>query len=221
MSRYERQIPVVGEEGQQRIMQSRVGIAGCGGLGVNALTPLVEAGVIEFVLCDPAVPEIADMNTQYIYAAGDMRTKSEIAAEWALALNYTVAVQAVPMEVGPDTAAMFEGCSVVLDCAGSRQASLALSDWCSASGATLVHARVSGPVGFLFTQVPGGRTLRDALEEVDEPDGSAGAIGAATSAIASMQALEAVRVLAGQAPVHADSAVRIDLGAASVERIGQ
>ena len=44
MSRFERQLPVFGEEGQMRIMGSKVGIAGCGGLGVNVITQLAVAG---------------------------------------------------------------------------------------------------------------------------------------------------------------------------------
>ena len=209
----------MGEEGQLRIARSRVGIAGCGGLGVNALTPLVEAGVTEFVLCDPAVPSVSDLNTQYIYAAGDIRPKCEIAAEWALALNCTVAAQAVPAEVAPDTVRMFEGCNAVLDCAGSRSASEALSAWCASSGTALVHAQVSGGGGRLFTQIPGGPTLADAMEAAGGPGGPAAAMGASTAVIASMQALEAVRVLAGQEPAFAGSVLKVDLGAMTFERV--
>ena len=75
IGRYSRQIPIFGEEGQNRIQSSRVGIAGCGGLGVNVATQLAMAGVGSFVLADDQMPEITNLNRQFIYAASDFTTK--------------------------------------------------------------------------------------------------------------------------------------------------
>jgi len=52
MGRYDRQIPVFGEDGQKRICRSRVAIAGCGGLGCNVMTQLSISGVGGFAIID-------------------------------------------------------------------------------------------------------------------------------------------------------------------------
>ncbi len=209
--RFERQIPIVGEEGQQRIMGARVGIAGCGGLGVNALTCLVEAGVGDFVLSDPDVPEVTNLNRQFIYAAGDMRPKCVISAEWALALNYTVMAEARSNPVGPETAEMFTGCTVVLDCLDNLEARLALGDWCAENGVPLVHAGVAGNRGQLTVCIPGEtpclRCVIGTMKDEVKPSN----IGCNVAIIAGMQAAEAIRVITGQPSVARGRLVTIDM----------
>ncbi len=95
MSRFERQLPIFGEDGQRRIMEAKIGVAGCGGLGVNVVTALAEAGACRFILCDYDVPDVTNLNRQFIYSAGDMRPKSMISAEWILALNPAADVEAI------------------------------------------------------------------------------------------------------------------------------
>ncbi len=197
MSRFERQLPIIGEEGQMRLMSSRVGIAGCGGLGVNAITCLVEAGVADFVLCDHDVPDITNLNRQFIYYAGDMRPKSVIAAEWILALNCSAMVEARSEPVSPETAAMFAGCDIVLDCLDNMESRLALGDWCAANGKPLIHAGVTGNHGQVTVCVPGETpclrcmigTMRD---EEYHPN-----IGCNVSIVAGMQVAEAIRLIVG------------------------
>ena len=210
MSRYERQIPIVGEEGQAGIMGSRVGVAGCGGLGVNALTMLVEAGVADYVVCDPAVPSIADLNTQYIYAAGDKRPKCVICAEWVMALNYTAMVDARSEVIDPETAAVFYGCNLVLDCLEDPAQSRALADWCLSVGVPVVRASVDGNKGRVDVLVPGS--------PAPEPSGpGSSALGAGVAVVAGVQAGEALRILAGR-PAEART-ISIDLESWHIEAL--
>lgn len=195
--RYERQMPIVGEEGQARLMGARVGIAGCGGLGVNALTCLVEAGVMDFVLCDPDVPDISNLNRQFIYSAGDLRPKCAISAEWALALNYSSMADAHAEPVTYESAAMFSGCTVVLDCLDNIESRLALGDWCAENGVPLVHAGVAGNHGQVTVCVPGEtpclRCMIGTLKDAENPPN----MGSTVSVIAGIQATEAIRLIAG------------------------
>lgn len=87
MNKFERQIPIFGKIGQQKIMSAIVGVVGCGGLGVNVITALAEAGINHFVLVDPQVPDITNLNRQYIYRVNDSRPKVEIATQWIMELN--------------------------------------------------------------------------------------------------------------------------------------
>ncbi|MDO5861969.1 MAG: HesA/MoeB/ThiF family protein [Thermoplasmata archaeon] len=217
MSRYERQIPIVGEDGQQRLMGARVGIAGCGGLGVNALTFLTEAGVSDFVLCDPDVPDISNLNRQFIYAAGDMRPKCVISAEWVLALNYTAMVDARSLKINAETASVFEGCTVVLDCLDNTESRLALGDWCAANGVPLVHAGVSGNTGQITVCVPGEtpclRCMIGTMRDEERPAN----LGANVAIVAGMQAAEAIRLIAGLPSKARGRLVTIDMSSWTTE----
>lgn len=190
-SRFERQTPIIGEEGQQRLMSSRVSIVGCGGLGVDALTQLVEAGIMDFVLADPAVPDIPGLNTQFIYAPGDMRPKAQIAAEWALALNYSVMAQSHAEAVGTENVQLLTGSAVVLDCTGDETAGGIIADWCGGNGVPLVRGRCSGLEGRVDV-CAGGRSY-----PVEASADGAPKIGAVVSVVAGMMASEAIRLIVG------------------------
>ena len=219
MSRFERQLPIFGEDGQMRIMNAKVGVAGCGGLGVNVITALAEAGVCRFVLCDHDVPDVTNLNRQFIYAAGDMRPKSMISAEWILALNPAADVEAVCEPVTADNGDMFAGCDVIIDCLDSFKARMALNDHSQRLGIPLIHAGISGLNGQLYVSIP-GRTpcLRCVLGTVRDPDGPVTSVGAAVAAIAGMEALEALRVITGLGSACEGKLVTVDLGTMSMER---
>ena len=221
MSRFERQLPIFGEEGQMRIMNAKVGVAGCGGLGVNIITALAEAGVCRFVLCDHDVPDVTNLNRQFIYAAGDMRSKSMISAEWVLALNPVADVEAISEPVTSENLDMFAGCDVVIDCLDSFEARMALDDHSRKLGVPLVHAGISGLNGQLYVSVP-GRTpsLRDVLGTVRDPEGPVPSVGAAVAAVAGMQAMEALRVISGLGSACEGVLTTVDLGTMTMERIG-
>ena len=187
--RYDRQIPLIGEDAQRKIGESRIGIAGCGGAGIAALTSLVEAGVIDFVLCDPSVPQIEDLNRQFIYAAGDLRPKSVICAEWALMLNYSAMAVARSEPVSQETVGMFEGCSVVLDCTGDPDAGAVLAEWCSGSGTPLVVVRSSVFEAAVAVVLPGNDVPPCPAPGVPK-------IGAASMNAGSRAAIQVLRLIA-------------------------
>ena len=216
--RYERQIPVVGEDGQRRIQSARVGIAGCGGLGVNVITNLVTAGVTQFVLCDHDVPDITNLNRQYIYYPGDMRPKAEVAAQWVLALNPIAEVEAHAQPFSRDTASMFLGCDIIVDCLDSFSARLELSDFAFENGIPLVHGGIEGLNGQIFVMVPGETaTLRDVYSDRRDPEGPVPALGAAVACIAAMQSVEAVKLLAVMPSEARGKLITVDMGGWSVE----
>lgn len=219
MSRFERQMPIVGDEGQRRIMSAKVGVAGCGGLGVHVITALAEAGVCRFVLCDHDVPDITNLNRQFIYAAGDMRPKSMISAEWVLALNPAADVEAVCEPVSDGNQDMFAGCDAIVDCLDSFEARMLLDDYSQRSGIPLIHAGVSGMHGQLYVSIP-GRTpgLRDVLGTARDPEGTVPSVGAAVMAIAGMEALEAIRVVSGIGSSCEGVLTTVDLETMTIER---
>lgn len=210
--RFERQMPIFGEEGQQKIMGAVVGIIGCGGLGVNVITQLVMAGVTHFILCDHQYPEPSNLNRQFIYSAFDMRPKSVISAEWILALNPSAEVQSNAEPLTADNGALFQGCDILVDCLDNFESRMVLSDLAESMGVPLVHAGVSGFEGQIAVCVPGRtKSLRELLGTMKQPEGMIPSVGAAVSVIASMEALEVLKIVSGIGTENEGRLITVDM----------
>ena len=210
--RYDRQIPVFGEDGQKRIQEAVVGIAGCGGLGVNVITQLTAAGVSGFILCDPQTPDVTNLNRQFIYYPADYRPKAEIAAQWVLALNPLAMVEAHAEAICEENRAVFRHCDVIIDCLDSFEGRMVLSDLSEETGIPLIHGGVSGMHGQIAVCIPGKTpSLRDMIGTMRDPEGTVPSVGAAVSNIASMEALEALKLLSGIGTCNAGRLVTVDM----------
>lgn len=220
IGRYERQMDIFGEEGQTKLSSARVGIAGCGGLGVNLITQLAVAGVNHYVLADGQVAEISNLNRQFIYAPYDCRPKASVSGEWILALNPLAEVEAHAEPVTVETRAMFARCDVLVDCLDNMESRMVLSDLSEEMGIPLVHAGVSGTHGQIAVCVP-GRTpsLRQMIGTVGDPEGTIPSVGAAVSTIAGMEALEVLKVISGLGSQAVGKLITIDMDDWTTETI--
>jgi molybdopterin-synthase adenylyltransferase len=81
--RYSRQTAMFGKEGQRRLAQTSVAIAGIGGLGCHIVQQLAYAGVKRYVLIDPDRVDRSNLNRFVIGTERDLgRLKVEVAAEF-------------------------------------------------------------------------------------------------------------------------------------------
>ncbi len=216
--RFERQMPIFGEEGQQRIMNAVAGVVGCGGLGVNVITQLCMAGVTHFILCDHQTPELSNLNRQFIYSAGDYRPKSVISAEWILALNPGAEVQANAEPLSDMNGDLFSGCDILVDCLDTFESRMVLSDLSERMGVPLVHGGVNGFDGQIAVCIPGRtKSLREMIGTMSDPEGIIPAVGAAVSAIASMEALEVLKIISGIGTDNEGKLITVDMRSWSTE----
>ena len=81
--RYKRQLMLdgFGEEGQERLKNDRVLIAGAGGLGSVISIYLAAAGIGTIGLIDNDIVEISNLNRQILYGDSDIGVKKVIAAK--------------------------------------------------------------------------------------------------------------------------------------------
>jgi molybdopterin/thiamine biosynthesis adenylyltransferase len=85
---------------QQKLRESRVAIAGMGGVGGVHLMTLVRLGIGRFTIADPDVFELANFNRQFgatIHTLG--RNKAEVMGELALAVNPELQIRIIPEPV--------------------------------------------------------------------------------------------------------------------------
>ncbi len=216
--RFERQLPIFGGEGQERIMNATVGVAGCGGLGVTLITLLAEAGVSRYVLSDPDYPDITNLNRQFIYSAGDQRPKSQISAEWIMALNPLAEIEVHSEPFGDGTESMFDPCDIIVDCLDNMGSRMKLADYAYAKGKPLVHGGISGFEGQIAVSIPGGTpSLRDMIGTCAGEGVGVPVFGAAVSVIAAMEAVEVLKIISGLGTETAGKLVAVDLSSMSMQ----
>ncbi len=210
--RFERQLPIFGEDGQQRIMSAVVGIVGCGGLGVNVITQLVAAGVSHFILCDHQSPELSNLNRQFIYSASDYRPKSVISADWILTLNPSAEVQSNAEPLTELNGDLFSGCDILVDCLDNFKSRMILSDLAESMGVPLIHGGVSGFTGQIAVCIPGKtKSLREMIGTMNDSEGITPNVGAGVSVIASMEALEVLKIISGLGTENEGRLITIDM----------
>ncbi len=93
MRRYERQLPLLGEDCVERLKGKTVLLCGLGGVGGYAAEALMRAGIGRLVLVDFDVFDKSNLNRQLFCTIDDIgRLKTEVAAKRALAVNPSIEV---------------------------------------------------------------------------------------------------------------------------------
>lgn len=215
--RYSRQVLFrpFGPEGQARVRQARVLVAGCGGLGAESASLLARAGVGALRVIDRDVVELSNLQRQALFDEADVRgglPKAVAAARRIARVNAEVAVEPIVADLGPGNVRdLLEGIDLVVDGFDSFEARFLLNDACVERSTPLVYGACIASTGLAALLVP-GRTacLRCLLPELPEPGSAAtcdtaGILGPAAHLAASMQVGRALRYLATrEAPADAE-----------------
>ena len=104
IDRYQRQITLLGEEGQDRLRRARVLVAGVGGLGTIVTANLAAAGVGFLRLADNDRVELSNLNRQFFFRPDDIgREKSLAAMERLSILNPEIQVEGISQTIENET----------------------------------------------------------------------------------------------------------------------
>ena len=200
----------LGEEGQRRLLASRVLVVGAGGLGSPALLYLAAAGVGTLGVVDDDVVDASNLQRQVVHGTPDVgRLKVDSAAERLRALNPDVVVERHPVRLGPQNARdILSAYDAVLDGTDNVPTRYLVADVCAELGTPLVWGsilRFDAQVAVFWSRPPGGArgvTLRDVFPEPPPPGttpscGEAGVLGAMCGQVGSLMAAEVVKLLTG------------------------
>ena len=216
LSRYARQVilPRFGVEGQRRLSESRVLVAGAGALGTALASSLVRSGTGFVRLVDRDFIELDNLQRQSLFDEEDIAQalpKAVAAARKLRRANSAVQVEPVVADVTPaNVEDLIEGCSLVLDGSDNIELRLLLNDACLKHGVPWIYGAAIGTSGSTLTILPGdGPCFRCLVPTLPAPGSmptceTAGILGSVPQAVAAMQVTEAIKLLSG----HRDQLVR-------------
>lgn len=216
--RYQKNIGLIGEEGQKKLCRSKVAIVGAGGLGGTVFEILLRAGVGHITIIDFDSFEESNLNRQMLSSATTIGTnKAKAALTRAAEINPDVRVQAIDERLTEANAdRLIEGSNLVCDCLGNIADRFILERAAKRTAIPMVHAAVAGTKGQILTIFPDDHGLSTIYGDAGQglSAGEENALGTPTAtvlAVASLQAHEAIAILTGiQKPLR-QTLLRIDL----------
>jgi adenylyltransferase/sulfurtransferase len=210
LERYSRQIrfPGMREDGQRRLLQSRVTLCGCGALGTVLANALVRAGVGHLRLIDRDFIETSNLQRQVLFDEQDVAEnlpKAEAAARKLEAINSTVHVEPVVTDIDrTNILELVEDADLILDGTDNFEIRYLINDAAVKLGKPWVYGGCIGSHGQTMTILPGETPcLRCVFEAAPAPGEAgtcetAGVLGPIVNIVASYQATEAFKILAGR-----------------------
>lgn len=205
--RYSRQIllPQIDVEGQERLLASRVVIAGLGGLGSPVALYLAAAGVGRLVLVDHDRVEISNLQRQVVHTQARLgETKVDSAAATLRALNPDTRIEAVAERLDATCLdALLPGADLVVDGTDNFATRYLINDACFARGVPLVSGaaiRMEGQVAVFDPRradSPCYRCLYPAGDDAVLNCSENGVAAPLVGIIGAVQAMEALKLITG------------------------
>lgn len=144
--RYSRNIGTVSEEEFKALQNSRVFVAGCGGLGGNIITHLLRIGIGHITVIDADSFEPTNMNRQLLCMMETLsQPKSEVAQKYAEQVNPDVdfiAIQTRLDETNSDS--LIAGYDLIIDALDNIDSRRILAAACDRVGIPLVYGGICG-----------------------------------------------------------------------------
>jgi len=201
LNRYDRQImiPGIGKEGQEKLKQARVVVAGGGGLGSPVSIYLAAAGIGTIRLIDHDTVELSNLNRQILHWDEDVgRGKVDSAAEKLRKLNMGVRVEAVAETITEaNVSRLVAGFDLIVDAMDNLPTRFILNRAAIEHGIPFFHGAVYGLEGRAMTIIPGKTACFGCLYRGPIPQEKFPVIGVTPAVIGSIQAAEAIKYITG------------------------
>ena len=229
--RYSRQILFneIGHKGQERLLNSRVLVVGCGALGASHAEMLSRAGVGQLRIVDRDFVEFTNLQRQTLFRESDAaeRLPKAVAAKNRIAeINSEINVEAVIADVNySNVGSLIDGCDLVIDGTDNFQVRYLLNDACVKMGVTWIYGAAVSSYGTTMTIIPGKTPcLRCIFDEMPDAGSSptcdtAGVIMPIIATVSATQVAEALKILVGDTGSLHGSLMQFDVWANDRQRI--
>lgn len=205
MDRYNRNILIegFGEEGQKKLLKSKVLIIGAGGLGSPVLYYLAAAGVGTLGIMDYDVIDITNLQRQILHTTNDIGfLKVESAKNKIESLNPDCKVNVYAEKLTVSNSNIIDGYDFVVDCCDNYDTKFLINDICVEKGKPFSHGAVVAMRGEVMTCVSGSASYRDVFSTPPENQAALsssqiGILGSIAGVIGSIQATEVIKYFLG------------------------
>ncbi|NLO21313.1 MAG: HesA/MoeB/ThiF family protein [Syntrophomonadaceae bacterium] len=219
--RYQRNLESLTLAEQRRLLQSRVTVVGCGGLGGLVLEELARIGVGQISAWDYDCFEEHNLNRQFMSQADIIGfSKVEAAAHRVHSVNPGIVFNGIKRKFTADEGReSLQDQQVVVDALDSAQARLGLSQACRDQGIPLVHGAVNGWYGQVATQFPGDFTIEQLYLGRTPGEEDQSALVFAAAMVASWQVSEVIKIILNKGNFLRQKIMLIDMLSLSLDII--
>jgi len=206
--RYSRQVLFrgIGAEGQRRLAESRIAIAGCGATGSVLASLLARAGVGTIRIIDRDYVEQSNLQRQSLFEeadAADSLPKAIAAARKIAGFNSQIVAEPKVADLTPaNIETLLTGAQLILDGTDNFETRYLINDFAVKNSLPWIYTAAVGSYGITLNILP-GRTACLACLFPEPPRGTietcetAGILNSAVHAIAAVAATEALKLLVG------------------------
>ncbi|MDD2439325.1 MAG: molybdopterin-synthase adenylyltransferase MoeB [Methanosarcinaceae archaeon] len=203
-ARYARHLvlPEIGEEGQTRLLASRILCIGAGGLGSPVISYLAAAGVGTLGIADGDCVDCSNLQRQIIHGGKLGVSKVKSAEEFVRKLNPEVRVEPFAEKVNPKNILhLVKAYDLVVDCSDNFETRFLVNDACVLLKKPLCHGSIYRFEGQAMTILPEEgpcyRCLFTRPPKTEKKPGDEGVLGVLPGVIGAIQATEALKCLLG------------------------
>jgi adenylyltransferase/sulfurtransferase len=208
--RYSRQILFrgIGEEGQRKLLASRVVMVGCGATGSALASLLARAGVGTLRIIDRDYVEPSNLQRQTLFDEDDASQslpKAIAAAHKIAAFNSEISVEAKVDDLVPgNIEALLEGFDLILDGTDNFETRYLINDYAVSKALPWIYSAAVGSYAVTLNVFPGQSACLACIFP-DSPRGlvetceTSGILNSAVNLVASIAATEALKFLVGGA----------------------
>jgi molybdopterin-synthase adenylyltransferase len=208
LARYDRQIliPEIGREGQEKLKDAKVFIAGAGGLGSPVSIYLAAAGVGHIRIADHDKVELSNLNRQILHWDKDIgKMKVDSAEEKLRNVNPHLKIEIVKETIDENNVvAMTHGFNAIVDAMDNFPTRYLLNKAAIESDIPFFHGAVRGLEGRAMTIIPGKTACFRCMYHGTPPTEKFPVVGVTPSIIGSIQATEVIKYFVGMGDLLTD-----------------
>jgi adenylyltransferase/sulfurtransferase len=201
LKRYNRQMMIkgFGEEGQKKLKNTKVFVAGVGGLGSPVSTYLAVAGFGHITIADLDVVDLSNLNRQILHwdkDVGGVKVKSGY--EKLSQINPQIEVETFEGKIDENNILdLTKNQDIIIDAMDNFPTRYLLNQAALKHRIPLIHASVWGLEGRITTIVPGKTPCLECIFPHPPPKEVFPILGATPGVLGTLQVTEAVKVVLG------------------------
>lgn len=200
LKRYIRQLPLIGQDGQDKLQRAKILIAGAGGLGSPIATYLACAGIGHIVIVDNDTVSVSNLNRQILHWSTDVGRKKIISAQEKIrAMNPYVEIETISCNIEEANVTGIVGdADLIVDALDNFPARYLLNRAAVKSNIPFIHGGVRGFHGQVMTIIPHQTACLRCVFPQTPPAEIFPVIGVTTGVIGSIEATEVIKYLTGK-----------------------